>query len=182
MTPWATTRLSRSTAPPAQGDRDQLTGPGTRAVVAGRSRGESRRRWSALSRAGLLISNVSEDLGDNSGVEDERENPHLGTASTGQRIYLVDPADHLSPGSSQSATLSSGGQEARRSAGLVLHLTSPPRPCNARVLAVVAHRVQLGLRNVHQQTREEAHCVKGGGTGESTSQGPAPRPRTSSSR
>ena len=33
---------------------------------------------------------------------------------------------------------------------------------NARVLAVVAHRVKLRLRDVHQQTGEEVHRIKGG--------------------
>jgi hypothetical protein len=81
-------------------------------VAALRSRGERRCRWSSLpSRVG--VGDVAEDLGDHLRVEDESDDSHPGSAPTGQGIRLVDPPDHLSPGSTEPATLGSEGKTVR---------------------------------------------------------------------
>jgi hypothetical protein len=108
---------------------------------------------------------VAEDLGDHSGVEDESDDSHLGSAPAGQGIHLMDSPDPLSPGSAQPATLGSEGQDGRGTVGLLLRLRflgSTPGTSDARVLAGVAHRVQLGMGAVHQEPSEKVHRVEGG--------------------
>lgn len=63
---------------------------------------------------------MPEDLGHNSGFEDEGEDPQLGAAPAGQWIHLIDPPDHLRPGTAQPATLGSGGQGRLRRARLLV--------------------------------------------------------------
>ena len=50
-------------------------------------------RCPSLSRT--FVREVAEDFGNNSGVQDEGDNPHLASAVARQGIHLVDSSNHL---------------------------------------------------------------------------------------
>ncbi len=67
------------------------------------------RGW--VSALGCLAADVVEYLGHHSGLCDERDDPHFGTAfKAGQRFDFKDAAQHLSPLTPETPALGGGGQ------------------------------------------------------------------------
>jgi hypothetical protein len=73
-----------------------------------------------------VLGGAPENLGDNSGFEDEEEDSHPRAASTGQRIDFIDPTDHLGPGSSEAAALGGGGRHPLETERRAQQVTSQP--------------------------------------------------------
>jgi hypothetical protein len=117
------------------------------------SRGAGRSSWSA---PGI---EMVEDLSDDGGVGDEREDSHRSAALvTGQGVDLVDTVDELGPTLAQSASGRRGGLGAGYGS-----LVIPVRGAHpVGVNAVEMNQVFIGLRDVNQYSSQELERVKTG--------------------